>query len=83
MPTQQKDRPEVMPILANLEPDEAEAVLDAIGLAVAHYTRKAEERRKLSETGLTISARRRAQAEALDLTAHARKLDALRPRFAQ
>lgn len=57
---------------------EAVMLVDALGIAIDHYTAKAEAGRKLTATGLTISARRRAAAEALDLTAHARKLDALR-----
>lgn len=78
MPRQAEARAPAPPITIELDPDQAQALVDAIGLAVDHYARKAEERRRLAEHGLTIGTRRRAQGEALDLTAHARKLDALR-----
>ncbi len=61
-----------------LTAEQAETLADALGIAVDHYTRKAEERRKQSQTAMTISHRRRATAEAMDLTAHARRLDTLR-----
>ena len=66
------------PASIDLSPAEIALLVDALGLAIDHYTGKAEARRNQSETAMTISHRRRALAEAMDLTAHARKLDAFR-----
>lgn len=82
MPTQSYARTLAVPVTIELAADEAAALGDAIKLAVDHYTRKAEERRRLSERAMTISQRRQAFHDATDLTAHARKLDALRARLA-
>lgn len=78
MPRPAEARAPAAPITIELAPDEARALVDAIGLAIDHYTRKAEERRRLAEHGMTIGTRRQAQHDAIDLTAHARRLDALR-----
>ena len=66
------------PASIDLDPAEIALLVDALGIAIDHYTAKAEARRKLTETALTITQRRRASAEAMDLTARARKLDAFR-----
>jgi hypothetical protein len=71
------------PITLHLSRERAELVQQALSIAINRASARAAVKRRAAEVRPTIKARRLAGAEALDLTARARQLDAIRRELAE